>query len=459
MEKVKEKFNKFLQNGRGAIFVLFVLEIIATMFITPNKFDDEFFISQIQNASILSFVTSRYTTWTSRVIIEFVLCFVLKTSKYLWILIEAGMVTLAAYSISKIFVKDNKKENNIMLMFMVLIYPLNVMNGAGWAATTTNYMWPLATCLFALIPIKKIWNEEKIKLFEYPLYSLALLYAGNQEQTCAILIGCYLLFSVFMVIKNKKIHPYMVIQSLLIIASLIFILTCPGNYVRNEHEIVENFKDFEMLTILDKVGLGLTATNSILVGKGNITFLLLTTLIVVYVLSSYKEPLYRTVALIPFLSVILLSYIPNTASNLFPFLVSFKKVFMQDQVMLNAGNSNNLLFAVPVIFAFVNIGCVILSLLLIFKNLKDNMALFVFLVGLASRLLMGFSPTIFASADRTMIFFEFSMIIASIIIWQELIKRTDKQDIKIQKKTSLVIKCAGMLQYLNVILCILLTQK
>ena len=34
------------------------------------------------------------------------------TSKYMWILIEALMVTLVGYSISKIFTKENNKQNN-----------------------------------------------------------------------------------------------------------------------------------------------------------------------------------------------------------------------------------------------------------------------------------------------------------------------------------------------------------
>lgn len=459
MKKIKEKISKFLENGRGAILAIFILELILTFFVTPNKFDDEYFLEKVTNNSCLSFAISRYSWWSSRVIIEFVLCIVLKTSKYLWILLEALMVAIIGYSISRIFIKDNKKQNNTMLLFMILLYPLNVMNGAGWAATTTNYMWPLATCLFALIPIKKIWNNEKIKWFEFPLYSLALIYAGNQEQSCAILLGTYILFSIFMIIKNKKINPYMIVQNVLIIASLIFILTCPGNYARNEAEIKDNFKDFEMLTFLDKIGLGLTSTNALLVGNASVIFLMLTGLSAIYIFSSYKEKLYRVIATIPLLSSLLLSFIPNITSSAFPFLVSFKKYFIMDGVMLTAANSNNLFYTLPVIFAFVNFMCVILSIMIIFKNLKNNIALLVFLVGLASRLIMGFSPTIFASANRTMIFLEFSMIIVSILIWQELIKRTDKNDIKIQNKTSAIIKCAGVLQYLNVLLCILLTQK
>lgn len=93
---MREKIVEFLKkNGRLAIFILFVLEIVLTMFITPNKYDDAYFIEKVTNNSIISFVGDRYNWWSSRVIIEFILCFVLKTSKYLWVLIEAFMVALA----------------------------------------------------------------------------------------------------------------------------------------------------------------------------------------------------------------------------------------------------------------------------------------------------------------------------------------------------------------------------
>ena len=117
---MKEKIKKFLENGRSVFIALFILEMFLTIFVTPNRYDDKVFLESVTGTSIASYVLPRYFNWTSRTIIEFVLCGVLKTSKYLWILIEALMVTLVGYSISKIFVKDNKKENNVMLLFMIL---------------------------------------------------------------------------------------------------------------------------------------------------------------------------------------------------------------------------------------------------------------------------------------------------------------------------------------------------
>lgn len=347
-----------------------------------------------------------------------------------------------------------------MLVFMILAYPLNKMASAGWAATTVNYMWPLATGLFALIPIRKIWDGEKIKPYQYALYSIALIFAGNVEISCAILVGAYVLFTSLYMLKNKKVHPYMIVQTLIIVSSLIFILTCPGNYERNSDEISNLFKDMNMLSFLDKVGLGFTSTMGLIIGKGNVIYALFTMLIAIYIFSNYKdETLYKIIAIIPFLSIILMYYLSPITDNMFHFVVSFRKLVSTEAVILSPSASNNMLYVVPIVFSFVNFISIGLSLLLIFKKLNNNIALIVFLAGLASRLLMGFSPTIFSSGERTMIFFEFSMIIDSILIWQELIKKNDKSDIKVQKKTGAIIKCIGAIQYFNILLCILYTQK
>lgn len=458
---MKEKIQKFLKDGRGALLALFILELALTFFITPNKFDDQVFLENVTGTSVWSYVGPRYNTWSSRLIIEFVLCSVLKISKYLWILIEALMVALAGYSISKLFIKndENKKENIIMLVAMILLYPITQMNSAGWAATTVNYMWPMALGLFSLIPIRKIWDGEKIKFWQYPLYIAALIFASNQEQACAILFGTYLLFAILMIIKNKKIHPFIVIQTLLVIASLVFILTCPGNSVRTQTEIENQFNDFEMLTVLDKIGLGLTSTMGVIIDKGNIVFAIMSILIAVNIFLNYKERLYRVVSLVPVFTILSLCYFAKITTEIFPFFGTLKGLITEEQVMLTAVNCNNMLYVIPIILAAANFICITMSLLLMFKTLNKNTALLVFLVGLASRLIMGFSPTVFLSGERTMLFFEFAMIIVSILVWQEIIKKTDKSEKKIQKRIEFIIKSGAAMQYINCLICILATQK
>ena len=466
-EKLKEKIKKIFENGTGALILLFVLEIILVMFVTPNLYDDAWFIKQITNEidpetnqviehTIPDFVKGRYSNWSSRVIIEFILCLTLKTSKYLWILIESLMVTLVGYSISKIFTKENKRSNNLMLVAMILIYPYSIMHQAGWAATTINYMWPLATCLFALIPIKKIWDKEKFKVWEYPLYTLALLFAGNQEQTSAILVCFYILFTIIITVRDKKLKPYMVIQTLLAIASIVFILTCPGNYVRQEDEM-RRFIDFRMLNVIDKFVLGFTSTYCEILDGNNIVYTLLTAMLAIYVFTNYKEKLYRVIALIPLISILVLGHFAPITFATFPNLEIFRDLLITEDVMLTVENCNNLYYVMPILFAFMNFICIGMSILLLTKKFKNNIAILIYLAGLASRIILGFSPTVFVSKSRTMIFFDFAMIIISYIIWQEISK--DKKESKPINLINIAIKTTAAVQYLNVLVYIYSKQR
>ena len=138
-----------------------------------------------------------------------------------------------------------------------------------------------------------------------------------------------------MIIKEKKIHPFMIVQTVFIIACLVFVLTCPGNYVRNEAEIIKYFKDMSTLNFLDKLSLGLTSMMGLLVGKGNLIYTLFTFLIVVYIFLNNKEKLYRVVALIPFVSAITMRLLMYTSYVFFEYFGAFQELIVDEKSFMN----------------------------------------------------------------------------------------------------------------------------
>lgn len=456
---MKEKIKEFLKDGRKIIFLLFILQLALYIFITPSRYDDEFYIRKITETPIPEFVNSRYHEWTSRVMIEFTLCTVLKISKYAWILGQTLMMTLLGYSITKIFVKDEKQESRWMAFLLILIYPMAKMSSAGWGATTVNYIWPFAMAMFSMIPIRKIFEGEKIKWYMYPLYSLALIFAGNQEQTAAIVFGTYLIFTFLLILRDKKkTNIYMIIQLIITILSLVFILTCPGNYARKVDEVANCYPDFETLSILDKISLGITSTFSEMLINTNISFLVLSIMIAIYIFSTYKNHLCRGVAIIPLVSILVLGLFKDEACKLFPYFDMYKNIIVQEKAMVTASNYTSLINFVPLAMSLVIIFSFILSILLIFKTLRKNTAIVVFLIGLGSRIMMALSPTIFTSTNRTFVFFEFAMLIVALLIWQEFLKKEEKNDKKIQNKIFTAMKIGATLQYINTMIFILITQ-
>ena len=456
MKKIKEFFKP---NIRKVVLILFILELMINIWIVPNQYDGVFFIEKMQEMSLGEFIGMRYETWTSRLILEIVTCVLLMSPSIFWILINTIMTTMIGYSIIKIFVKNDDPKFSWMTMAFVLIYPIYKVSSSGWGVGSIVYIWPLAMLLFSCIAIKKIFDGEKIPKFMYPLYSLALIFACNQEQSCVIVLGIYVVFAILYMMKEKKRpHTFLVVQLVLVILSLIFIATCPGNYARKNAEIEIYYMDFGSFGLFDKVSLGLTSTVNNLLTKSNVVFFVFSLVSAVYILKKYKNNFYRAVAVIPLVSVIVFGLFKGTICAMFPYLNSLYEIMCLEQPMISAANYLQPINFLPLIISFVVLGSMALNILLIFKNLKNNVAIVIFALGLMSRVAMGFSPTVFASTDRTFIFFEIAMLIICVLIWQKYLQETDKNQVKVRERLGGFIWIIASLQYLHTLIYTFMSQ-
>ena len=66
---------------------------------------------------------------------------------------------------------------------------------------------------------KKANNFIKLKWYEYIISSIALLFAANQEQGFAILLGTYFFYIIYCFINKRKISFFVILNIVLIIAS------------------------------------------------------------------------------------------------------------------------------------------------------------------------------------------------------------------------------------------------
>lgn len=217
---------------------------------------------------------------------------------------------------------------------------------------------------------------------------------------------------------------------------------------------MRRFIDFEMLTFLDKFVLGITSTFGEIIANQDIVYTLLTTLLTIFVFSNYKEKLYRVVALFPLISILTLGHLSPITFGIFPELETFYELITVKDVILTVENCNEVYYTIPIIFACANFICIGMSLLLLSKKYSHNLPLLIYFAGLASRIIIAFSPTVFVSKTRTMIFFDFAMIIISYIIWQMLDKKNKKIDF-----VSACIKIAAGMQYTNTLIYIYSNKK
>ena len=196
------------------------------------------------------------------------------------------------------------------------------------------------------------------------------------------------------------------IQYLISIGNIYLALSCPGNWIRSTAEVTRWMIDFPTLTAIDKILLGVEDTMARLI-HSNLLFLVFALMIFVIVLKKRAALSKIVVAAIPFVSVLLMTFFSSFTDA---YLSSYKSMF-QKTININPLNFNSPLPYIAFIFFVTIMTISVIALLNCGKDLKSSILMvLVFTVGFATRVIMGFSPTLYASSLRTFIFLDFSMI-------------------------------------------------
>lgn len=402
--------NKIIKNKYFPFIVMFVILLLLHMTFIIGWGDD---LDYKNMDFCFNLFKTRYLTWSSRTFIEIVLVILLKVPPVVWYIADSFMFVLAAYSISKLFSIKHKW----IAIFVVLTFPMYILNSAGWYATTLNYLFPSSLGLFSLIPIKNAIYGIKESKIMYLLYSVSLLFACNHEQMCAILFCFYFVFSIYYFVENHKISPYLTFQFALVILSLIFILTCPGNTQRELIEATRYCPEFVNYNIFDKSILGVIATFATDVFNINILYFCFIILIPICIFNLTKNEIKRFVSLIPASIVISLTFFPNIIGTIFPKLSTFisdlKTYCNQSNEFMFFINFETISFFMLCVLFYLSI---LFSIYNLFDGKKKWLYSLIFATGLASRFILGFSPTLYASGPRTFTFYYFGIVIITILI-------------------------------------------
>lgn len=302
------KIKKILNPKTYPFITLFIIMLGLNLFKSVVFADDNWFREVLLSGSgplpdistMKDYVIFRYNNWTSRVVIEFFL--VIFTGKFplLWRIFDSLMYVIIAYSIKRIFL--NSKENKISWITVILVsmIPILLVREAGWIATSVNYIWPIACGLIALIPIRKCLDNQKINVIEYLIYLPFTLYAINSELVCACILVTYIIFSIYLIIK-KKMKPIIILILLLSIISIIFILTCPGNSVRTNQEKATYFSDYNNLSLIEKILIGIISTMNYYLFNFNIIYFIFTLIMMIIVFRKYDNILFKVISCFPFI--------------------------------------------------------------------------------------------------------------------------------------------------------------
>ena len=164
----KRENNCMTKNGKNSFFknyymffILFAVVLIFFMKTTKNG-DDLLYSRFLVDKSLKQFLIFRYENWTSRLIIETILVLICSKVPYtIFCFLSSATYVIMTIILSKIFNKEQNKNINIFLCFLVLLYPLSHLGSAGYMATSVNYLLPLTCLFYSIYVVLQIINSEK----------------------------------------------------------------------------------------------------------------------------------------------------------------------------------------------------------------------------------------------------------------------------------------------------------
>lgn len=411
----------------------FVVLWLVFMYILPKQdlFQDDvhMFVSQTRGMGLWEFSVTRFLKWSSRQVIEGVIYFLVKC-KFLWAVFTSLLCVLSCLSLSRL-VGGRKEGHNWFLVGLFLLFPFGSMSEAGWIATSTNYFWVIALGVFSLLGVRDSLDGKVVSRWQLLLGSLATIYAANQEQGAALLVGFYLVFFLYFKVEKISIKP-LLLPFIISFCSLIYHLVCPGNYLRKEEHRMSFFPDFDTLSLGTKVEMAYSSTLYALFIEMNVLFAMLCLMMVfVAVLEKDRRAIACMVAPVSVIGVF--AVLGNSLQYMLPW---FREIKYAVGTKGTEPSFSNPLSLIPLCIITICLVSFLCGLYYLFQDKK--MALFqviVFLAGLASRIIMGFSPTIWLSGHRTFIFLYFCLMVITLFVYQKLYESGNEKYLKIVKKS------------------------
>ena len=391
--------------------LLFLVSCLILIHWHMNMSNDDLFFAK-QSFS-WDFFKQRYDGWSSRLITESILVIFMHMPFVFWKIIDSIMICGCIKGLTCLFWDDKKKfTNNFIIILLCLLYPMQELNSAGWGATTINYLWPMVFCLPSFIADKRVIDKQKLSK-NFQIFSIVTLLIGIDVEF-AWTFSLIMTVMTFGLIRNKKdILLYYFCKFFILIATFFKIILCPGNNVRFFSEVSSWFPDFLTLSIFDKIYLGTVSTASYLLGRSNLIFGIIVILFLYLSIKTVKSHFFKCYVMM----LLLLKIVSINAANqdnIWSVIHGGTRVTIMNATSL----ANYLSF---ILSGLVLISIIVLLLILYGKCRKTYYLLIWYLSGLGARVIMIFSPTLYASSFRTFLPLDISLIGIAIVLCRDFI--------------------------------------
>lgn len=399
MKKIKEIIKP--------VHIVYFIAVLVIVSIMQTNYGDDIGIKDgvKQYSNVISWVIFRYNSWSARFLQEATGYFLLRYT-FLWKIFHIIILYMMPFLMAKIVGFEQKELP--YAIFAVMAYPITHMASAGWVCTNITYYWPVFFALVYFVFLKKYMHQEKLSVWIYILMFVALIAACNHE-LLAVFMATVIVYNVIhYFVTYKKCPVILFVHVLLCALNILLIMTAPGNAERKAVETSVRFQQFDSFSVFQKMYLGLVRVYSVLVEEQNIIFMILCITMAAAGFLFLDKAYKKIIAVLPLTLLVLMN-------SVFTF-------YRLGQIM-DVDLSNKQSY-IPVLLSGVFVICMIMTMYYLFA--KDDkylcgLMIVCFLVGIATTGVMGFSPTIYASAERTSVFMLFSFLYLILLLFKKII--------------------------------------
>lgn len=384
---------------------LFLVYWLFSLGIEFNFSDDAQMYHELAQNGILNTVLAFRETWSGRIVIELVYFNLYYAPLWLWRILNALMFPLAAYSMARLLGVQKQTPFNWVVCGVTLLYPLTEMISAGWISSSHNYLWPLALGLYAFTPWMAHLRGERVPWYTKLLAIPALVYAANEEQVMALLLGFAAIAAVYMLATKRKWSLYHALWLAVLAGMVALWITAPGPSLRTEAQVGFYYKDFYKTNLLMKLYNAFMLLSNHFLGAGNVPLLLLGAVCCMAVWGRHRDTALRVIAAVPLAAGLAMGPLYPATSELFP------AVTLLTESPLTYENFSSVYAYVPFVYYVVVWLCLLVSVYLAFEGEGEGLVFaLVLAAGVCSQLMLAFSPSIYASAPRTFIYMHFALL-------------------------------------------------
>ncbi|NMD68802.1 hypothetical protein HHO41_00780 [Bacillus sp. DNRA2] len=381
--------------------------------ITIIKGSDDTVFTNASDTPFFDWISTRYFTWSGRLFPDTMVYVLLDEYLWLWRILNAAFLMLLAYGIVRLIKKEVKRSEFLTSLLVIGFFAEAILrHGLFWITGTVNYLWPIALGIIAMIPFaEKILGKQTVisnKLIVIAAFSGIIASISNEQ--VALCMSTFSIISLVVdYLRHKTIDKKLISLAGLILIGSCILLLAPGNAVRWEEEVGRWFPGYDELTLKSKFHLGIIWLYERFFVVMRHLVLLLALFVFIYYKDKFKEiNKYKTVYVI-------------FSTQLF-FAIS--SVLLNIQSFYNFGLINSYRISHSIfqfwksdlgfliaIFPYVFWTLFSVCLLILIINMSKH-PVFVFLclaAAVATLMVMFFSPTIYASIERT-------QVVASVLI-------------------------------------------